>query len=377
MSTSYILTNLKQIRDNYFEEKATLLFSTLDNGDTEDTKQQVDEIMENIDNINVLIQRINAVDTVENVDAELKLIEEEAKNYMDIVDANIVEVVTTKQTLPKLKPDGTRLTKETIKKQLPKEENSRVSGLYYYDNAISNSIAGNMLTYIENLKDSGDEPHWVTAFTTRKVVQFGYDYPYGGKDKLIKTSPMPKVITDIISELKALTPLKRFKPTQVIINRYLKGEGISKHIDNPTLFGDTIVCVSFGAQADMKFTKDTDSMIQAVKNRSVYIMTGDARTKWKHEMLPNKQAQIRYSVTFREVNGLEPEVSEEEPEVSEEEPEEEPEPKPVAKPRPRPRPQEQALAPAPRPIPKPRPVEQEEIKVNIPISAPKPVPRKR
>ena len=100
------------------------------------------------------------------------------------------------------------------------------------------------------------------------------------------------------------------KPDQIIINRYLPGEGISAHIDVPHLFKNKIYILSLGSACELVYSKGNDIKKFYVKPRSVLIMQDDARYKYKHEIKPFKydiidnkvkQRTTRYSITCRNV----------------------------------------------------------------------------
>jgi alkylated DNA repair dioxygenase AlkB len=139
------------------------------------------------------------------------------------------------------------------------------------------------------------------SYTTksRRVCHFGYEYQYKSPI-LIACDPIPDLFSTIISRLPKITGIQ-FEPEQVIINEYLPGQGISPHIDHIKLFGDCIASLTIGSEATIKF--ELNKLVKTVKPipGSLYIMTHDARWKWKHS-LRNTSKKTRYSVTYRTVN---------------------------------------------------------------------------
>jgi hypothetical protein len=102
---------------------------------------------------------------------------------------------------------------------------------------------------------------------------------------------------------------KDLKFNQVIINKYEPGQGISKHTDAKD-YGPIIGCYTIESGATMKFNKDKDSVSIYTKPNSLYIMSGDSRYKWTHEMTSTKSDNVdgkrvprtrRISITFRHV----------------------------------------------------------------------------
>lgn len=181
-----------------------------------------------------------------------------------------------------------------------------LNGLTYKTNIIPDELHNEILEY---LKDTNE--NWKSVIPnnprSRKVMQFGYEYNYNTKNTKTKTIDMPKIIKKVRRLLKGIVPnYKLFN--QCIINKYLVGQGISKHIDRKE-FGDTICCFTINSGAVMKFTKNGSNDLNLyVVPKSLYIMTKDSRYKWTHEMenktkdtVDGKEIErgTRYSITFR------------------------------------------------------------------------------
>jgi alkylated DNA repair dioxygenase AlkB len=83
------------------------------------------------------------------------------------------------------------------------------------------------------------------------------------------------------------------------VSEYSAGAGIGWHKDKPE-FG-IIVGVSLLAPATMRFRKaqgrSWKRVSRTLKPRSIYILSGEARTDWEHSIPPLDA--LRYSITFR------------------------------------------------------------------------------
>jgi alkylated DNA repair dioxygenase AlkB len=83
------------------------------------------------------------------------------------------------------------------------------------------------------------------------------------------------------------------------VNEYRPGAGIGWHKDKPH-FG-IVVGVSLLAPATMRFRRAVGArwnrISHTVMPRSIYILSGEARTEWEHSIPP--LTELRYSVTFR------------------------------------------------------------------------------
>lgn len=190
-----------------------------------------------------------------------------------------------------------------------------VPGLYYHQNVIPKSAQDELLRFFEGIKeepaseDSGSPLFWEKAgIASRKVLHFGYQYPYNRALKLIPTHPIPEIIQRLLIEpLQNLPGVKGpdgdWLPDQVIINRYLCKQGIGAHTDHKKLFQDRIVCVTLGEPADMLFKHmELENCTIGTEPGSVYVMTGKARWEYTHEMIPHRFDKPRYSITFRHVD---------------------------------------------------------------------------
>ncbi|KAF8592284.1 hypothetical protein K439DRAFT_1626304 [Ramaria rubella] len=80
---------------------------------------------------------------------------------------------------------------------------------------------------------------------------------------------------------------------QAILNHYNPGEGITSHVDLLTRFADGIIGVSLGSGTVMTFQKvlqegalhepeEEDRYDIYLPERSILVLTGDARYKWTH-----------------------------------------------------------------------------------------------
>jgi alkylated DNA repair dioxygenase AlkB len=179
----------------------------------------------------------------------------------------------------------------------------RIPGLYYIPNAfdepfIIRDLDANKWTLVSCSKNS------------RVVQQYGYIYDYSRSNALVNTSVLyhdkehwlPQFLQpyhDILCDNMRTLMLPPLDMNQCIINNYNHKQSISKHIDSQ-LFGDVIGCFSIADCAIMRFTNANDSADVCVEPNSLYIMSGDARYEWSHEMLPHK-GNHRISIAFRNV----------------------------------------------------------------------------
>lgn len=189
------------------------------------------------------------------------------------------------------------------------EDLERPQGLFYFPD-ISN------ISNISCVLDTIDSLDWKSlsdSKNSRKVQHYGYLYDYKSGKTKTKTIPIPNEFYPLIDFLKKKcieNDLKENEFNQVIVNNYEPGQGISAHTDVKD-YGGVIGCYTIGGGANISFTRENKKYDLYVKTNSLYIMSGESRYKWKHEMSSRKSDMVngikikrnrRVSITFRFVD---------------------------------------------------------------------------
>jgi alkylated DNA repair dioxygenase AlkB len=132
----------------------------------------------------------------------------------------------------------------------------------------------------------------------RRVVGFGLRYDYERR-KVVTAPPIPDFLQSLLAKAAAFAGRKADSFEQVLINEYRSGAGIGWHRDKPHF--DEVVGVSLLASCNFRFRRKTgsgwDREAFRVAPRSVYLLSGPARTDWEHSIPPVDQH--RYSITLR------------------------------------------------------------------------------
>jgi alkylated DNA repair dioxygenase AlkB len=101
-------------------------------------------------------------------------------------------------------------------------------------------------------------------------------------------------------------------PDQVIVNEYEPGQGITPHVDCIPCFGPVVCSLTLGSQCRMELSAVAGSGAESLllERRSLLVLAGDARYKWRHA-IPGRKADTvggqvlqrgrRVSLTFRTV----------------------------------------------------------------------------
>lgn len=169
---------------------------------------------------------------------------------------------------------------DSLKKDIP-----NIKGLNYLKDYITTQHEQILIEQI-------DRQPWLNDLK-RRVQHYGYKYDYKARKitSNLKIAPIPKWL-EILPNYD-----------QVIINEYLTGQGISKHIDCIPCFEDKICCISLLEECEMVFEKDGIKMSIILEPRSLLTIENDARYKWRHS-IPARKSNIknrRVSITFRKV----------------------------------------------------------------------------
>ena len=176
----------------------------------------------------------------------------------------------------------------------------QVSGLQYYDLELGQGI-------LEAL-DAREWKAVTSAANSRTYQHYGFTYNYAAGKVGAACEPIPEFLKGLQEILTEKCGVEDYF-NQCIVNNYMPGQGISKHIDHRA-YGDIIGCFTLESGAMMNFHYGKDTVSIYTRPNSLYVMSGDARYKWAHEM-PARKSDIvdglkiprgrRVSVTFRHV----------------------------------------------------------------------------
>jgi alkylated DNA repair dioxygenase AlkB len=138
--------------------------------------------------------------------------------------------------------------------------------------------------------------HGVTA--KRRIKQFGWHYAFESY-RLTPADPIPSDFITIGARSAELAGIDPSAWAEVLVTEYPTGAGIGWHRDAPA-FG-IVAGVSLLGSCRMRFqtgagaTRVTSAI--ELPPRSLYLLTGEVRTKWQHMIPPTRE--LRYSITFR------------------------------------------------------------------------------
>ncbi|HZZ32848.1 MAG TPA: alpha-ketoglutarate-dependent dioxygenase AlkB [Phenylobacterium sp.] len=139
----------------------------------------------------------------------------------------------------------------------------------------------------------------------RRVVSFGWKYDFT-KSHLMRADDMPAELLAVRERAAAFVGLRPEDLQQCLLNEYLPGAPIGWHRDRPMF--EKVVGISLLTPCTFRLRHAVGDRFERVamqlEPRSIYGITGEARTAWEHSIPPVKAH--RYSITFRNFRGEPP-----------------------------------------------------------------------
>lgn len=167
-----------------------------------------------------------------------------------------------------------------------------MQGLLFYPDLVDKDEESAIIRYL--CRQSGWQPVSASP-SARLVLQYGIPYSYSTQK--MHAIPFTRTMQNIRDRM-----CDTYQPTQAldqcIVNRYLPAQGISRHID-AIVFGDEVYCLSLGSDTQITFRKGKQQEVYNIPRRSLYVLTGEARYDWTHEIKPFAHSGVRYSITMR------------------------------------------------------------------------------
>jgi alkylated DNA repair dioxygenase AlkB len=172
-----------------------------------------------------------------------------------------------------------------------------INGLTIIKNFISNKEELELINNIKNINSWNNN-------LSRRVKHYGFEYNYINKTITDEVDKFPKFQEYINKRMIELNIIN--EPfNQLIINEYIPGNGISKHIDS-NIFDNIICSLSLHDEYPIIFRNNNIFKRIYLPRKSLLIIKDDARYKWTHEIPSrkkdnNKIRLTRWSLTYRHI----------------------------------------------------------------------------
>ena len=140
-----------------------------------------------------------------------------------------------------------------------------------------------------------DRQRWSSALR-RRVQHYGWRYDYKAREvnSSMRLGELPEPLAELAQRLydRGLVPQM---PDQAIVNEYEANQGITPHADAPS-FADGIATISLLESWEMNFHPPSkggggrtgNKVPRLLERRSVAVLQGEARWKWKHEIVKRR-----------------------------------------------------------------------------------------
>ena len=137
----------------------------------------------------------------------------------------------------------------------------------------------------------------------RRTMQFGATFLFKTRT-ISERKPIPSELSWLLAKVERYGSFNH-----LVCNEYKPGQGIMPHTDGE-LFGPVIVVLSLLSSCLITFSNDSECFQVELKPKSLLIMKGDIRFKFKHSISKDEIEYIgkrpihrarRISITFRQI----------------------------------------------------------------------------
>lgn len=132
----------------------------------------------------------------------------------------------------------------------------------------------------------------------RRVIQYGWKYSFE-TFRMTEGPPLPDFLVPIRDRAAAFARITAADLSEALLTEYAPGATIGWHRDAPGF--DVVIGISLLTAARFRFrrgrTRAWETAEAQLAPRSIYLLTGPARTEWEHS-IPALDTP-RYSITFR------------------------------------------------------------------------------
>ena len=177
-----------------------------------------------------------------------------------------------------------------------KPEQLTPAGFRYQEDVITEVEEAALVDWLQKLELKPFE--FQGHLANRRVLSFGLRYDYSRRT-VEAASEFPPFLNELRAKAAEFAGCDVSEFRQAGVNEYRPGAGIGWHKDK-ALFG-IVVGVSLLAPVTMRFRlaqgRGWARVAQIIAPRSMYVLSGEARTEWEHSIPPLEQ--LRYSITYR------------------------------------------------------------------------------
>jgi len=174
----------------------------------------------------------------------------------------------------------------------------RVAGIYVQSEFITENEEEHLLDRINAIP-------WVESQSGRRKQDFGPKVNF--KKRKIRPDcflGFPSFVRFLLDRFSSVPRLRGFRAVELCHLNYdpERGSTIDPHLDDAWLWGERLVTVNLGSPAVLTLTDGPLAVRVALDPRSLVVLSGDARHRWKHAVFREDVSGTRVAMTFRELS---------------------------------------------------------------------------
>jgi alkylated DNA repair dioxygenase AlkB len=176
------------------------------------------------------------------------------------------------------------------------DDNSLPEGFRVEEDFLQHAEEADLVRRFEGLEFHEMRMRGVAA--RRRILQYGWRYSFESVS-LTEGEPLPDFLVPLRDRAATFAGLPASTLSEALLTEYPPGAPIGWHRDAPP-FGD-VIGISLASACRFRFRRGRTGAWETTEvqllPRSIYLLTGPARTEWEHH-IPAVDAP-RYSITFR------------------------------------------------------------------------------
>jgi len=172
------------------------------------------------------------------------------------------------------------------------------AGFHYQRELISPLEEQRLLDQISSLPFREFEFHGFVG--KRRTVSFGWRYDFA-REQLQRAEELPDFLLQLRESAAIFAQLPALDLRQALVTEYPAKAGIGWHRDKSAF--EEVIGISLCSPCQFRLRRKAgekwERFTLTTEPRSVYLLSGPARTHWEHSIPPVDQ--LRYSITFRSI----------------------------------------------------------------------------
>jgi len=220
---------------------------------------------------------------LKNIQNRIRKLTKRTKNKIDLgkLPNSTPPMISLPSKKKKMKLVITPKSNKSSGKVLKKEQKTSLElpGFFLFPNCLEQKLEDKLINIIDT------DPRFIRSFNNGKIF-----YQMGPEHFPEEWLVLLKIISNLHESCVGFDYSLQLK--------YQPGVRFNAHYDSKHRWEEFIVGVNLKSEAELYFTKkDTQTITKKIPPRSIYVLSGDSRYKWRHGI--KKVKELRYSITLR------------------------------------------------------------------------------